>query len=402
MTIKLDYQTVKNLKTAGRYTDALVKGLHVWVKPNGKKYWIFRYTHQSKQHNISLGSFPMLSISNAREGAQSARNDLIKGLNPVSNKKLAKPTKIECADKVTFEKFALECVEAKRAEWTNEKHAAQWIYTLKNYAFKHIGNKALDEIETDDILNVLQPIWYTKTETASRLRGRLEWILASATTRKLRTGVNPALWRGHLQTILSAPNKLKNEQHHIALSYDLIPMFITKLRGIDSVAALALEFLILNASRTGEVIGATRIEIKDDVWTIPSNRMKAKKEHRVPLCKRSIEILHTAKAMDEDSVYFFSRNGKPLSNMAMSMTLRRLNTKVTVHGFRSTFRDWVSEETDHSPEVAEMALAHVIKNKVEAAYRRKDLLERRRLLMNDWELYCNNKQPSKIIQQEAA
>lgn len=402
MTTKLDYQTVKNLKTAGRYTDALVKGLHVWVKPNGKKYWIFRYTHQSKQHNISLGSFPMLSISNAREGAQSARNDLIKGINPVINKKLAKPTKIECADKVTFEKFALECVEAKRAEWTNDKHAAQWIYTLKNYAFKHIGNKALDEIETDDILNVLQPIWHSKTETASRLRGRLEWILASATTRKLRSGVNPALWRGHLQTILSAPNKLKNEQHHLALSYDLIPMFISKLRGLDSIGALALEFLILNASRTGEVIGAIRDEIKDDVWIIPPNRMKAKKEHRVPLCQRSIEILNIAKAMDEDSVYLFSRNGKPLSNMAMSMILRRLNSEVTVHGFRSTFRDWVSEETDHSPEVAEMALAHVIKNKVEAAYRRKDLLERRRLLMNDWELYCNNKQPSKIIQQVTA
>jgi len=401
MTIKLDYQTVKNLKTAGRYTDALVKGLHVWVKPNGKKYWIFRYTHQSKQHNISLGSFPMLSISNAREEAQNARNDLIKGVNPIRNKNLAKPSKIECADKVTFEKFALECVEAKRAEWTNEKHAAQWIFTLKNYAFKHIGNKELDEIETEDILNVLKPIWHTKTETASRLRGRLEWILASATTRKLRTGVNPALWRGHLQTILSAPNKLKNEQHHTALSYDLIPIFISKLRGLDSAGALALEFLILNASRTGEVIGARRNEIKEDIWTIPSNRMKAKKEHRVPLCQRSMEILNIAKAMDENSVYLFSRNGKPLSNMAMSMILRRLNTEVTVHGFRSTFRDWVSEETDHSPEVAEMALAHVIKNKVEAAYRRRDLLERRRLLMNDWELYCNNKQPSKIIQQEA-
>ena len=358
MTIKLDYQTVKNLKTAGRYTDALVKGLHVWVKPNGKKYWIFRYTHQSKQHNISLGSFPMLSISNAREGAQSARNDLIKGINPVSNKKLAKPTKIECADKITFEKFALECVEAKRAEWTNDKHAAQWTYTLKNYAFKHIGNKALDEIETDDILNVLQPIWHSKTETASRLRGRLEWILASATTRKLRTGVNPALWRGHLQTILSAPNKLKNEQHHKALAYDLMPNFISKLRGLGSIGALALEFLILNASRTGEVIGGTRDEIKDNIWTIPPNRMKAKKEHRVPLCHRSIEILLIAKAMDEDSVYLFSRNGKPLSNMAMSMILRRLNTEVTVHGFRSTFRDWVSEETDHSPEVAEMALCN--------------------------------------------
>jgi integrase len=251
---------------------------------------------------------------------------------------------------------------------------------------------ALDEIDTDDILKILTPIWKSKTETASRLRGRLEWILAGACTRKLRDGMNPALWRGHLQTILPAPKKMMEVRHHPALAYRALPEFLVRLRNKDSVAALALEFAILNACRTGEVLGGLRSEIDGDIWTISANRMKARKEHRVPLTSRSLEILAIAKAMDEDSQYLFSRNGKPLSNMAMPMLLRRLNKCVTVHGFRSTFRDWVSEETQHSPEVAEMALAHTIKNKVEAAYRRKDLLDRRRILMQDWLDFCNSQQ----------
>jgi integrase len=251
---------------------------------------------------------------------------------------------------------------------------------------------ALDEIDTDDILKILTPIWKSKTETASRLRGRLEWILAAACTRKLRDGMNPALWRGHLQTILPAPKKMMEVRHHPALAYRALPEFLIRLRNTEGVAALALEFAILNASRTGEVLGGLRSEVNGDIWTISANRMKARKEHRVPLTSRALEILAIAKAMDEGSQYLFSRNGKPLSNMAMPMLLRRLNKSVTVHGFRSTFRDWVSEETEHSPEVAEMALAHTIKNKVEAAYRRRDLLDRRRNLMQDWLDFCNSQQ----------
>ena len=390
MTIKLDIKTVTNLKMPGRYTDALVKGLHIWVKPNNRKYWIFRFSHCGKQHNISLGSFPTLGIAEARLKAQLERDRLEGGINPAQERKLATAAKSAALpNQATFKDFALKFVENKRAEWTNQKHGDQWLYTLEEFAFPYIGNKALDEIETQDILDILEPIWITKTETAARLRGRIELILAAATTRKLRSGMNPAVWRGHLQTILSAPSRIKQVEHHRALPYDELPAFIAQLREIDKMGALALEFLILNASRTGEVIGGLRSEISGDIWTISGKRMKAKKEHRVPLCQRALDLVAIAKAMDPDSIYLFSRNGKPLTNMAMPMMLRRLNIEATVHGFRSTFRDWVSEETDHSPEVAEMALAHTIGNKVEAAYRRKDLLERRRTLMQDWESFCN-------------
>lgn len=390
MTIKLDFQTVKNLKTPGRYTDALVKGLHIWVKPNLNKYWIFRYTHQGKQHNISLGSFPNLTIAEARIKAQEARDELDKGTNPVITKNASRALKeTPKTEKISFKEFAHSCIQTKRAEWTNQKHGDQWEYTLEEFAYPIIGDKHLDEITMEDVLEILTPIWTTKTETASRLRGRLEWILASATTRKLRSGINPALWRGFLQTILPAPNKIKTVEHHKALPYRQVPNLIAQLREMDTMGALALEFTILNASRTGEVIGGLRSEIHDDIWIIPGSRMKAKKEHRVPLCERSLEILAITKVKDEDSQYLFSRNGKKLSNMAMPMALRKFDLEATVHGFRSSFRDWVSEETNHPSEVAEMALAHTIANTVERAYRRKDLLEKRRLLLNNWEEYCN-------------
>lgn len=390
MTIKLDYQTVKNIRTPGRYTDALVKGLHVWVKPNLNKYWIFRYTYMGKQQNISLGTFPSLTIAEARIKAQQARDELNEGKNPLAAKTAAKVQRnAQEAKKILFKDFAASCIQTKRSEWSNQKHGDQWVFTLEEYAYPIIGNKALDEITMEDILEILEPIWTTKTETASRLRGRLEWILASATTRKLRTGINPALWRGFLQTILPAPNKIKKVEHHKALPYRQVAALIADLREMATIAALALEFTILNASRTGEVIGGLQSELHDDVWIIPGSRMKAKKEHRVPLCKRSLEILEIARVMDPNSRYLFSKNGKRLSNMAMPMMIRRAKVDATVHGFRSTFRDWVSEETIHSSEVAEMALAHTITNTVERSYRRKDLLEKRRLLLNDWEDYCN-------------
>ena len=363
MTIKLDIKTVTNLKIPGRYTDALVKGLHIWVKAHNRKYWIFRFSHAGKEHNISLGSFPSLGIADARLKAQQERDKLESGINPAEQRKLANLSKPETSSTRTlFKDFALNFVESKRAEWTNQKHGDQWVYTLEEFAFPIIGKKSIDEIDTQDILDILEPIWVTKTETAARLRGRIELILAAATTRKLRSGMNPALWKSHLQTILSAPSRLKKVEHHKALPYEQLPNFIVQLRQIDSIGAVALEFLILNASRTGEVIGGLRTEVIDDIWTIPANRMKAKKEHRTPLCKRSLELLAIAKAMDPDSIYLFSRNGK---------MLRRLKVDATVHGFRSTFRDWVSEETNHPSEVAEMALAHTITNKVQCCSPRK-------------------------------
>jgi integrase len=403
MSTNLSFKYIESLKTQGRFTDALVTGLHLWVKPNLKKYWIFRYSQNHKQQNISLGPYPKVSIAEARLKAQELRNQIDSGINPLAERRMQKNKILGLeAKKVVFSDFAKECIKTKRAEWTNQKHGDQWEYTLKEFAYPIIGDKYLDEISTEDILAILSPIWTSKTETASRLRGRLEWILASATTRKLRTGTNPALWRGHLQTILPAPNKVKKVQHHKALPYRRVPQLISDLSGMSTVGALALEFTILNASRTGEVIGGLRSEVNDDIWIIPSSRMKAKKEHRVPLSGRSLEILAIAKAMDADSKYLFSINGKPLSNMAMPMALRRAGMDVTVHGFRSSFRDWVSEETGHPSDVAEMALAHTISNKVEAAYRRRDLLEKRRLLMNDWQAYCCQPQTNNVIELKVA
>ena len=402
MKLKFDYQSIKNAKQTGRHTTN-EKGLQLLIKKGGYKYWVLRYTYGANRHDLTLGSFPEISVADARKKAQEARYKLNQGINPLVERKAKKASLIaQTSSAITFEKFALEVIESKRIEWSNEKHAAQWEYSLREFAFPIIGQKRLDAIDMEDILKILQPIWSTKTETASRLRGRLEWVLAAATTRKLRTGMNPALWRGLLQTILPAPKKFQKIKHHKALPYRSLPAFMTKLRETEGMAALALEFLILNANRTSEVTDALRAEVTGDVWTIPADRMKARVEHRVPLCKRSLEILEIAKALDEDSEFLFSRKGKKLSNMAMPMMLRRMGEDVTVHGFRSSFRDWVSEETIHSPEVAEMALAHTISNKVEAAYRRGDLFERRRTLLTDWELFCQSITYQNVIDLKAA
>lgn len=403
MSTNLNFKYVENLKKPGRYTDALVRGLHLWVKPNLNKYWIFRYSQKGKQQNLSLGPYPLVSIAEARILAQQTRDKIRSGINPIKERQNVKGEAIsEAKSKISFRDFAIECINVKRPEWKSEKHAAQWLYTLTEFAFPVIGDKALDEIEMEDILKILTPIWTTTTETASRLRGRLEWILAAATTKKLRSGSNPATWKNYLQTILPAPKKVKGVVHHKAMHYTQIPSFISQLRESDNVAALALEFTILNGARSGEVFGGLKSEIKDGLWIIPASRMKAKKEHRVPLSQRSLDLLAIASAIAPGSKYLFSRKGKPLSNMAMSMILRRMKLDVTTHGFRSTFRDWISEQTDYSSEVAEMSLAHTIANKIEAAYRRQDLLEKRRALLIDWEAYCSSNPKGNVHQLKAA
>ena len=408
MKINLDYQSIKNANQSGRHTTS-EKGLQLLIKPNGQKYWVMRYAFHLKRHDLALGTFPEISVAEVKKRVQEARYKISQGISPLAERKSIEEAlkQVEVAP-IRFDQFALDTIEKKRIEWSNIKHANQWEATLREYAFPVIGHLNLDQIELKHILEILNPIWQTKTETANRLRGRLEWILASATTLGLRSGMNPALWRGLLQTILPAPKKFQKVEHHKALPYKELPEFISILREIDSIGALALEFLILNANRTSEVTDALRTEIKDGLWTIPANRMKARVEHRVPLGKRSLEILAIAKEKDPDSPYLFSRNGKKLSNMAMAMAVRRMdktlpNTKdITVHGFRSAFRDWVSEETLHSPEAAEMALAHTISNKVESAYRRGDLLERRRLLMADWEAFITKGQFSNVVKLKVA
>ena len=391
MSIAFTDPYIRNLKIKGRYTDSATQGLNIQVKANGAKYWTFRYLYQGKRHDLGLGSYPAITLKDARVRAITARNEINQGSRPTAKWKPTAPVNqpAEPENRPTFSNFAKNCIDNKKAEWRNAKHGAQWYATIKEYADPVVGEKYLDQIDTDDILKILNPIWHTKTVTASRLRGRIEWVLASATTRKLRSGLNPATWRGHLETILPKPNKIKHEEHHKTLPYKAIPEFIGKLKEMDGVAALALEFVILNANRTGEVIGGLRSEVNaNDLWVIPKDRMKAHREHRVPLGKRSLDLLQIAKSIDPNSDYLFSKNSRPLSSMAMSMLLRRMGYNITVHGFRSCFRDWVAEETIHSPEVAEKALAHAITNKVESAYRRGDLIEHRKRLMGDWENYC--------------
>ena len=380
--------SIKALKTPGRYTDDQTKGLHLWVKKNSKKYWIFRYTSAGKRKGIGLGPYPEVSLKQARIHAVEQRNLINKGEDPV-NVKIATKAILLAPAREKFREFALDYIETMRPKWRNQKHGDQWVATVTNYAFPVIGAMPLADIDTQHVLAILTPIWLTKAETAARLRGRIERILSAAITRKLRPAVNPAIWKGHLENILPTPRT--TDKHHEALPYGDVPAFMARLREADSISALALEFTILNASRTGEVLLARRSEVKGNVWTVPGSRMKAGRLHQVPLCQRSLDLMLISQSLDPDSEYLFSRKGKPLSSMAMLMMLRRMQSGLTVHGFRSSFRDWVSEETDHSPEVAEMALAHTIGNKVEQAYRRGNLLERRRYLMQDWASYCNGK-----------
>ena len=382
---------VKNLTKPGRFTDQSVTGLNLQVKRNGGKYWIFRYVYAGARFDLSLGAYPGITLREARIRATAARAQLNKGDRPAATwrikQQVIKPNVAQTP--VLFKDYAADCIATKRVEWRNHKHAEQWTSTIVTYANPVIGNKPVADVDLEDILKILTPIWYTKTVTAARLRGRIEWVLASATTRRLREGPNPAAWRGLLETILPNPDKIKNEEHHSAMPYAEVPGFFGQLQERDGVAALALQFLILNASRSGEVIGGRQNEISENgIWTIPGTRMKSGKAHRIPLAQRSLDLLRVARSLDPGSDFLFSCNGKPLSNMAMAMLLRRMKRSETVHGFRSSFRDWVSEETQHSPEVAEKALAHTIPNKVEAAYRRGDLIEPRRRLLEDWMQHC--------------
>lgn len=389
MSTQLTYAQISKSLLPGRYFDGGT-GLHLLVtKAVHRRYWVFRYKYNGRRRDMSLGVFPRVSLAEARRKTLEARVLLDAGISPLDLRTPVVDTvTTEPPPQTNFKDFSLAYVEARRPEWRNKKHAEQWLYTLKEYAYPIIGHLSLDQIDTDDILRTLEPIWHTKTETASRLRGWIERILSAATARKLRVGPNPAGWRGHLDTLLAQPKKVARVKHHEALPFVALPDFVHRLQGREAMAALALEFAILTASRTGEVIGATRAEVVGDVWTIPAERMKAGRMHRVPLVPRAVAILDAAIRQDPHSEFLFSRRGRPLSNIAMLKVLERMHCKVTVHGFRSTFRDWASEVTTHSPELAEMALAHTIGNKVEAAYRRGDLFNARKQLMHDWSAYC--------------
>ena len=387
--------------TSGRIYDTH-PGLHLWVKSSKAKYWIYRTAKGGKRTDLSLGKFPDVGVAEARKKASALALE-VQNLGHAPKRVKTTPEAVLPKAEVVFQDFAQALVKDMSPQWRNPKHASQWANTLRDYAYPVIGHKPISEITTEDILLILKPIWQTKTETATRLRGRVEKVLAAATIKGHRSGVNPAQWRGHLDCLLPQPKKLQKVKHHPALPFDELPHFIEQLQSRKSISALALEFCILTTSRTSEVLLAKWSEVSETVWKIPADRMKAGKEHIVPLPNRANQILKLAKEHNTNSEYVFSNGQRPLSNMALLTLLKRMGFgHITTHGFRSTFRDWVSEVTDFSPEVAEMCLAHTIVNRVEAAYRRGSLLDKRRTLLHTWERFVLNIEMEKVTSLRAA
>lgn len=380
---------IARLNRPGRYGDGL--GLWLQVSPTLTKSWIFRYMRHGKAREMGLGPLHTITLAEARQKATDCRKLLLDGHDPIEVRRAGQlQARLEEARGMTFEACAEQYIESHKAGWRNEKHAAQWTATLKTYAYPVIGKLPVAGIDTALVLKVLQPIWTAKPETAARVRGRIEAVLGWASAREYRVGDNPARWRGHLDKLLPARSKVARVRHHPALPYSEVSAFMEKLRAEEGVSPRALEFTILCATRTGETIGAewSEIDFRTRVWTIPGTRMKAGKEHRVPLSNRAIEILEE---LPREGAFVFpgGRANRPLSNMALLATLKRMGrSDLTVHGFRSSFRDWAAETTNYPREVAEMALAHTISDKVEKAYRRGDLFEKRRRLMAEWAAYC--------------
>lgn len=384
-----------------------VSGLVLQVAKGGTKSWLLRVLVGGKRREIGLGGYPDVTLSGAREAARVTRQKIKDGIDPVAEREAAR-SKLAAAvaSAMTFRAAAAKYIEANEAGWKNAKHAAQWTSSLETYAYPVLGNMQVAHIETSHVVVVLEPIWNTKTETASRLRGRIESVLDWAKVRGYRKGENPARWKGHLDHILPSRTKVQKVKHHAALDYREIGSFMAALRSIDGMGARALEFAILCASRSNEVRGATwgEIDEKARLWTIPAERMKAGKEHRVPLSPAALDLLASLPRIADTRLIFPSTKAGLLSDMTLTAVIRRMHdtrTKegmtgwcdntgrvVTAHGFRSTFRDWAGETTAHPREVIEHALAHQLKDKAEAAYQRGELLEKRRSLMADWAQQC--------------
>lgn len=386
---RLNARAVSTITKRGRHADG--GGLYLSISPNGGRRWVFLYRWHGKPTEIGFGSARDVKLARARELAALARSKLAESINPKdATRPSAGATFGECADRV---------IEAMRPSWRNAKHAAQWEMTLRNYAAP-LRLLPADKITTDDVLSVLKPLWNDKSETASRVRARIERVLDAAKAQGLRSGENPARWRGHLDQLLPKRQRL-TRGHHAAMSYADVPGFMADLQSRHATAALALEFAVLTAARSGEVLGARwdELDLASSVWTVPAHRMKAGYEHRVPLSRRALKIVKTLhETRDGEFVFPGQKPGKSLSVMALEMVLRRMKVDgVTVHGFRSSFRDWAAECTNFTNEVCEAALAHVIKNKAEAAYRRGDLFDKRRKLMEAWAVYCATPKAVKIV-----
>lgn len=378
-------------KKPGLYSDG--GGLYLQVAPSGARSWIFRYQKSGRRRYMGLGGAATVTLAEARQKAAEARKVLGEGKDPIETARarvVAAATRK--ANATTFREAANQYIAAHSTGWRNAKHAAQWQSTLETYAFPVLGGVSVAAVDVAMVLKVLEPIWTDKTETARRLRGRIEAILDWAAARSMRTGDNPARWRGLLKHLLPSPEKVAAVRHHPALHYARMGEFMASLRRQEGDASRALEFLILTAARTSEVTGARwqEIDMGNALWIVPADRIKAGKEHRVPLSAPALAIVQAmAETRQNEFVFPGGRRGRPLTNMAMAGVLKRMKRgEITVHGFRSSFRDWAAERTNYSREVAEMALAYAVGDKVEAAYRRGDLLEKRRRIMADWAKHC--------------
>ena len=377
---------VAKLSEPGRYGDG--GGLYLQVSASLTKSWLFRFMRNGRAREMGLGPVPLIGLADARQRAIDARRLLLEGKDPIDERRaLAAADRSLEASRLKFLDATEQYISTHEPSWKNPKHRQQWRNTLETYAYPVCGDLTVGEVTTAVVLKIIEPIWNTKPETASRIRGRIEVILDWATIRGYRTGDNPARWKGHLNALLPSPRKVRPVRHHPALPYRELPAFMALLREAAGTSPRALEFTILTCARTSETTGAVRCEIDKTLgaWVVPSSRMKAKKEHRVPLCARASELA----TRNVESDLLFSINGEGLSENAMLEVLARMGySHITVHGFRSTFRDWVAECTSYPGDMAEMALAHTVSDEVEAAYRRGDMFEKRRRLMRDWERYC--------------
>jgi integrase len=388
---ELSALAVSRLKEAGRYAVGGVDGLHLRIIGNSKA-WLLRVKIGDRRRDIGLGPYPEVGLADARETARLYRKKVREGVDPLQERQQARAAlRIERAKSKTFRDCADAYIEAHKAGWKNVKHAKQWGSTLETYAYPKFGSLPVASVDTALVQDVLRPIWATKTETASRLRGRIECVLDWAKVNGYRDGENPARWRGHLDKLLPARNKVQKIEHHAALPYAEVGAFVADLRKRDGMAPRALEFAILTAARSGEVRGAKweEVDLVGKVWTIPGERMKAGKEHRVPLSDAAVALLKAVPRVKGSDFVFPAPRGGALSDMALSAVLKRMERNgLTVHGFRSTFRDWAGETTAYPREVIEHALAHQLRDKAEAAYQRGDLLAKRARLMGDWAKYC--------------
>jgi integrase len=392
---------VQHLETPGLHNDG--GGLYLQVSPSGSKSWKYRFTIRERVRDMGLGPLGGVSLAEAREMASAARKLVKRGVDPLEQRQRARDAKaLEAARAITFQDMAAMHIESRRATWRSAKHADQWEATLKTYAFPMFGHLPVQDLDTPLVLKALEAIWYTKPETAGRVRERIEAILDAARARGFRDGENPARWRGHLDKVLPSPARIKKVRHHPALPYREIGAFMATLKAEDAQSARALQLVILTATRTSEALGArwAEIDLEQGVWTIPATRIKAAREHRIPLSAPVLALLR--KLHDErvdEFVFPGGKRGKPLSNMALLSLLRRMGRfDIVPHGFRSTFRDWAAEQTNFPREVAEMALAHAVGNQVEAAYRRGDLFEKRHKLMAAWAAYCQMPRTNDVLQ----